>query len=294
MCKGDSITFTKPEAPRVPRPDSERPLSSEETASFAVGDLFKEHGQPKARHENAPGKRLCGTCAWKAAGKGEWRCTLNDQFPELAYKCPSPTPDFCMGFSQKPLRKKGTQGGKKKGLPVPKSVKFLYFGRPNLGDWRHRKPANIHCGVVTIAWTEVSPGTLHLGFSFCSPEDPWCKAKGRDMALARLLKRMGPTIAVPFLYDAKRTVREVVRAVLSHDFERLEALCGPGTKAWGHSRVPSWTKALAKRMSPARAIYKLPGSSARIIANLREFEIKHLPLGIMSRVMRDIAALGND
>jgi len=62
--------------------------------------------------------------------------------------------------------------------------------------------------------------------------------------------------------------------------------------------VPGWTKDLAKRMDAPMSvvIYKLPGSTARIIANLKLklFEIKHLPLSIMSRMMADIAKLGND
>jgi hypothetical protein len=64
------------------------------------------------------------------------------------------------------------------------------------------------------------------------------------MAAARLLT---PTMTIPFLYDTKRTVREVVKALLSHDFGKLEMLC-PGSIAWGHARVPSWTKDLAERM----------------------------------------------
>ena len=230
----------------------------------------------------AEAKKQCGLCGHKAAGK-EWRCTESHISIEFgvsaAYCCPFKG-GVCPGFSKKPSIPRPPQP-KKKGLPVPPGVIFLYFGRPERGSREHQ-------GVVTVAWIEPSPGILHLSFSFCSPKDRWCKATGRDMALARLLH----PLIIPFLYSPKRTVHEVTRAVLSHDFERLAPLT-PGATMW--ERVPSWTRGLAKRMSKTRvvAIYRLPGSATRIIANLKEFEIKHLPLSIMSRMMRDIAALGN-
>ena len=234
-----------------------------------------EQGLPgvQKRHENAIGKRRCGLCARKAAGKSVWVCAPGAS--PLKRECPAPH-GICVSFLRKPSIPRPPQP-KKKGLPVPEGVKFLYVRN---GD---------HQGVVTVAWIESSPGILHLGFSFCSPKDLWCKAAGRDMALARLIH----PLVIPFLYSPKRTVHEVTRAVLSHDFERLAALT-PGATMW--ERVPSWTRGLAKRMSKTRvvAIYRLPGSAARIIASLKEFEIKHLPLAIMAQMMRDIAALGND
>ena len=270
----------KPKAPPVSRPlpvidllgtgkGSECPLSAEETAGFAAGDPFEEHGLLAA------GKKMCGLCGHKAAGK-EWRCT------NIGYACPAIMP--CPGFSKKPSVPRPPQP-KKKGLPVPPGVKFLYI-RVLRGKTKKGVPQ--HQGVVTVAWTSPAPGILHLGFSFCSPKDRWCKVTGRDMALERLLH----PLVVPFLYSPKRTAHEVVRAVMSHDFGKLAALT-PGATMW--ERVPSWTRGLAKRMSKTRvvAIYRLPGSATRIIANLKEFEIKHLPLSIMSRMMRDIAALGN-
>ena len=124
--------------------------------------------------------------------------------------------------SKRPLQEK------KRGLPVPQGVRFLYYGRPGPG-------------VVTVAWIIPSPGILHLGFAFCSPGDKWCKIAGRDMALARLLH----PLVMPFLYSPKRTVHETVRAVLTHDFMRLAALA-PGATMWG--AVPSWTRRLGARM----------------------------------------------
>ena len=57
--------------------------------------------------------------------------------------------------SKRPLQEK------KRGLPVPQGVKFLYYGRPG--------PNHAHQGVVTVAWIESSPGTIVMGFSFCPP-----------------------------------------------------------------------------------------------------------------------------
>lgn len=201
------------------------------------------------RHKNAAGKKLCGVCAHKAKVKRIWQCTLKGE----PFYCPALS-NSCGGFSQKSLHKKAPQG-KKKCLPVPPGVKFLYVGAPSPGrylDFGRRVP--VSRGVVTVAWTSPAPGTLHLGFSFCSPKDRWCKATGRDMAAARLLKKTGPTLTIPFLYDAKRTVREVVMAVCRHDFGKLEALC-PGATAWGHPQVPSWTKNLVNVMKGGTAIF---------------------------------------
>jgi hypothetical protein len=188
--------------------------------------------------ENSSGKALCGTCGHKAKGKNIWICTLSPAFKDA---CPAPD-GACPGFSQKPFRKKGTQGGKKNGLPVPPGVKLLYFGHRSILMGKHMG-ARGHHGIVTVAWIESSPGTLHLGFSFCSPKDPWCKTTGRDIALTRLLH----PVVIPCLYDARRTVHEIARAIMSHDFKRLAAIA-PGVTMWG--MIPSWTKGLAEKMWP--------------------------------------------
>ena len=154
---------------------------------------------------------------------------------------------------------------KKRGLPVPQGVKFLYYGRPGPG-------------VVTVAWIIPSPGILRLGFAFCSPGDKWCKIAGRDMALARLLH----PLVMPFLYSPKRTVHETVRAVLTHDFQRVTAL-SPGATMLG--TVPSWTKDLAKRLMVGYKLtwLRVPQPPVGI----------ELPLTIIAQMMRDIASLEN-
>ncbi len=121
-----------------------------------------------------------------------------------------------------------------KHLPVPSGVKFLYFGRLDL-----QGPSNRHRGVITVAWKEAAPGMLLISFALCSPKDRWCKITGRDLAISRFEGHPGPYI-IPCLYSPRGTVHEVVRAVLSHDFGRLEAIA-PRAK-WGW--IPSWTKGL--------------------------------------------------
>ena len=174
-------------------------------------------------------------------------------------KAPADPTERTEYVSKKPFQEK------KRGLPVPPGVKFIYYGRPGPG-------------VVTVAWIEPSPGILHLAFSFCSPKDHWCKITGRDQTLARLLH----PIVMPFLYSPKRTVHETVRAVLTHDFQRVTAL-SPGATMLG--TVPSWTKNLAKRLMVSYKLtwLRVPQPPVGI----------ELPLTIIARMMRDIAALGN-
>jgi len=248
-----------------------------------IGDLLAVEAERKAA-----GKKLCGMCGNKAAGKNVWICTLSP-----AFKCACPAPEgACISFLKKPSVIRHLQR-KKKGLPVPAGVKYFYYGRPaaHSGPYLGHSPHD-HQGVVTVAWIEPSPGLLHLAFSFCSPEDRWCKTKGRDMALGRLLR----PIVVPFLYSPQRTVYEATRAILSHDFGRLAAL-SPGTTMWG--AVPSWTKRLAGRLVAGEkrdrrikrfAEYSL---SKIILGGCPGITASQYPLGIMAKMMADIASLGN-
>ena len=250
----------------------ERPLSTEKTAGLAVGDPFKEHALIAA------GKKLCGMCKWKAFGKGVWECLNTPKvlrgMGKMIYICPADPVGGCPGFLKKPSAPRPPQPYKK-ALLVPKGVKFIYIGAPR---GKTKKGVPQHQGVVTVAWITPSPGILHLGFSFCSPKDPWCKATGRDMAAARLISKYLP---VPYLYDVKRTMREVVRAVLSHDFDRLH-LCVHPARGWDTVRlVPSWTKDLAKRKAERR----VSG-----ISRLFPFPIP-IPLRIIAHMMADIAKL---
>lgn len=128
--------------------------------------------------------------------------------------------------------------GKKRGLSIPPGTTFIYIGRPRGG-------AREHQGVVTVAMLSPAPGILHLGFSFCSPSDPWCKITGRDLAIARLIN----PIMVPCLYSPRQIALEVARAVMMHDFELLRV----GLRMPFLTNVPSWTKKLVKKLKGQRA-----------------------------------------
>ena len=256
----------------------------------------------------AAGKKLCATCQNKA--KGEWRCESKG-FPASDRHCPATY--GCRFFFPKPAVQRPPQP-KKKGLPVSPGVKLLYFGRPegvktcHLGPYPVKGGSREHQGVVTVAWIEPSPGTLHLGFSFCSPKDPWCKTTGRDIALTRLLH----PVVIPFLYSSQRTVHEVARAIMSHDFKRLAAIA-PGVTMWGIT--PSWTKDLAKKMWPPHRhtklfIWKCPPLTHTVNVMSAEFSSEAWerlpktlwrrtrprphpsPLDILTRMAVDLAGLG--
>ena len=295
----------KPKDPRMPRPDSEMVTSEIIHHLQEAGEKMRTgfddmcgvlHYKIIKRHENAAGKKLCGMCGDKEAGRGTWHCTRIISQPAyeryngmFSYPCPAPEGD-CPGFLKKPSVIRSPQP-KKKGLPVPKGIRFLYYGRPGPG-------------VVTVAWIESSPGTIVMGFSFCSPEDPWCKITGREIAMTRLYEH---PLVMPYLYSPKRTVHETVRAVLTHDFQRVIAL-SPGATMLG--TVPSWTKDLAKRLMGGTerdrrgrgktlgeklAWLRAKGIISQADTVRRRFfgAPVGIPLTIIARMMQDIHKLGN-
>ena len=210
----------------------------------------------------AAGKKLCGMCKYKEADK--WLCMMCHSLA-----CPVNDAEAgCAFFLKKPSAPRPPQP-KKKGLPVAPGVTFLYFGRPGApGAWHEGDRA--HQGVVTVAIDKNSvQGVLHMGFSFCSPKDRWCKITGRDMAMDRLYD---DPLVIPYLYDHRRTALDVIRAVLTHN-RRLTAFADAVPPLL---KVPDWTRGLA--------IYKLPKSAA--------IDIENLPVHIMARMLADIAKLG--
>ena len=246
-------------------------------------------------------KRMCGTCSFKEPG--QWVCTHPAEYP-----CPNGShslsldpkwvcPGFLMKHTIPPFRQV-----KMKGLPVPPGVKLLYFGHRSILMGKHMGALGHH-GVVTVAWIEPTPGTLHLGFSFCSPKDPRRKIGGRDIALTRLLH----PVVIPFLYSPRRTVHEVTRAIMSHDFVRLAAIA-PGVTMWG--MIPSWTKDLAKKVWPPHRRTKLliwnrirplthaADAMGYLMGNVpfmsveRRTRPRPSPLDILTRMATDIAGLG--
>lgn len=185
---------------------------------------------------------------------------------------------------------------KKKGLTVPEGIKFLYVGAP----WgKTKKGVPQHQGVVTVAWVESSPGTIVMGFSFCSPADPWCKTTGREISMKRLYEH---PLVIPSLYSPKRTAYEVARAIISHDFGRLAAL-SPGATMW--ERVPSWTRTLSKWLPLLAASDRLDRKMKAILKTASGFPIDlarnqrrdnphPTSAQILAGMMRDIGKLGND
>jgi hypothetical protein len=81
---------------------------------------------------------------------------------------------------------------------------------------------------------------------------------------------------MPFLYSPKRTVHEVVRAVLTHDFMRLAVLASGATML---GSVPSWTRDLWKRRPVGGTEWE------------RRDWRSPISMGIIARMMRDIAKL---
>ena len=81
--------------------------------------------------------------------------------------------------------------------------------------------------------------------------DQHCRAEGRRQALKRLKDHY---LTIPYLYSPERTIHEVVRAVLKHDWRVLFANANyvkSDLRPFQRS-VPGWTKDLAKRMETRR------------------------------------------
>ena len=256
----------KPEAPRVPRPEDDYPTPD--------------------RHKNAVGKALCGACGYKTAVK-EWRCTNQD----MPFYCPA-VQDSCPNFLKKPFAPRPPQP-KEKSLPVPEGVKFLYFGRPKQGS-------HAHIGVVTIAYriNQVAR-QIEIGFSCCSPQDSWVKAKGRDIAMTRLATI---PINVPYIYHTRQLIVDAAQALMTHDFQTLAQIGRAFPSSQVRRHIPSWTRGLAKWLPLITASDRLGRKMKAIIKAAPGSPIdwarsrKPHPTGaqILSVMMRDIAALGND
>lgn len=234
----------------------------------------------------AAGKKLCGMCGYRAAEKGIWRCkgvpVTGKHGGVYFHTCPAPDGD-CPGFQAKPSAPRPPQA-KKKGLSVAPGITFQYYGRPGApGAWHEGDRA--HQGVVTVA-IDQGPGILHLGFSFCSPKDRWCKVTGRDMAMERLYD---DPLVVPYLYNPRRSAFDVIRAVLAHN-RRLTAFADAVPPLL---KVPDWTKGLAERTeggfcrNPILSV-SLPANKGRQRILMAPMEV---PLRILAHMMADIAKL---
>ena len=259
-----------------------RPLSEKEYRHLAVGDPFGEHGAPNARHENAAGKKMCGTCGYKIArqgGKKEWYCTHPESF-----LCPAPHSATgqhicCPGFTPKPRKPRPSQA-KPERVVIPAGTRFIYLGRARQGE-RHQ-------GVMTVAYSvDEKNREVKIGFSFCSPKDPWVKAKGQSIALDQIV---GLRLHAPYLYEPKREVVEIAQALMEHRWDWLKYYCArnwPGGLVI--KKVPCWSKALARRLKTR----KVSG-----ISRLKLFERRSFPFpipttdSILRAMVQDILTLG--
>lgn len=237
-------------------------------------DRAVKHLSNLPRHENAAGKKLCGMCGWKAAGKGNWCCTNRSLGEPLPCPFVSVNLKSCPCFAKKFSITRTQQPKQQISPAVSPGVQFLYFGRPGLDEgaiWRQLRglgPPNRHRGVVTVAYAIAEKSHLvEISFSFCSPEDRWCKATGRRLADQRLGDKY---LTVPYLYSPKRTIHEVARAVMKHDWKTLFRIADytqADLRPFQRS-VPGWTRDLAKRLA-----------------------IQNIPIPILYRMMADIAKL---
>ena len=209
------------------------------------------------RHENAAGKRACGTCNWKA--KDEWLCTR----PDGLRHCPA-FDGACCAWEKKPRQPRPTQA-KPPRLAIPAGVRFIYLGRPRQGE-RHQ-------GVMTVAYSVCKmPHLIEIGFSFCSPLDSWVKAKGQKLAVERLLKM---PITAPYLYEPRRLVFHITQALVEQRFQELSKIVTvDGSEFFAPywaSKVPGWSKDFAQRLKTR----KVSGISRLKLFERRSFESVH-------------------
>lgn len=179
---------------------------------------------------------------------------------------------------------------KKKGMPIPPGMTFLYYGQPTYIGTKEAG-ARGHRGVMTVAVMQepALPGKILLGFAFCNAgdprkkilPDPYCKTEGRDKAMERLFD---DPVVVPYLYEPRRMAEYVAGAVAVHEFERLSQY-GVQLPPGFAEKVPHWTKGLPQRMKARKMLKRMkrPPKDAK-----PEVIILPMPLG---RLLKDIIAL---
>lgn len=93
------------------------------------------------------------------------------------------------------------------------SIKFYYLGWPPDHNQNHN-------GVLTLAVRhEPRDKQVEIGFSFCSPKDSFSRKEGRKLAVCRLEEM---PLRFKYLYEYRRTFREVVKALCHRDFDSLQ------------------------------------------------------------------------
>lgn len=113
-------------------------------------------------------------------------------------------------------------------------------------NWTGHDPYR-HGGVVTIVLElDSNRRRMKLGFSFCSPDDPFVKRTGVENAIRRLQEC---PIEVPVLYAADLMAHEILKALCTRDWGTLEQVTTLEihTEAWKRA-VPSWAKKWWRRI----------------------------------------------
>lgn len=97
----------------------------------------------------------------------------------------------------------------------------------------NRAISTSHSGVITIASTlEKVKGELHIGYSFCSPQDKWDRSIARVLAVGRM---MVDPIVISF--DSGLEISHKLITELCED------------NIWNHfepNRIPTWVKKLLR------------------------------------------------
>lgn len=101
--------------------------------------------------------------------------------------------------------------------PKPRIIHFGWHGQ------KQKAGKEKHGGVLTIAYREAVPGTILLGFSFCSRSDNFSKQKGGRDAMQRMRTK---SIAFKFLGRYRQTFQSVLTALCMRKFKELENFCG--------------------------------------------------------------------
>ena len=232
-----------------------------------------------ARHQNAAGKKMCGMCEFRnraVAAGNIWRCLKG-------LECPWPEPENpCINYFHRTQKIKPPKKGELPRLTIPPGTRFIYFGRPGPG-------------VMTVAYSICEKVHLvEIGFSFCSPKDPWVKSFGQQLAIDRLLKI---PITAPYLYEPKRLVLQISQALMERRISEISEMATiDGLKmsvsVW-EQRVPGWSKDLAQRLKVQTWTCLMPRNTK--VNRLRDMFVMLGPgltaATILARMKRDLENL---
>ena len=96
-------------------------------------------------------------------------------------------------------------------------------------------------------------------------------------------------LTVNYLYEPRRMVIQIARAMMEHRFKEVGQFCNRSERTLG-LLAPSWTRKLAEWLN-GQDIYRRTEKVWRSLLDRKSAKV--LPLGIMARMLQDIAALDN-